>query len=399
MPTKDVNKLLKGASDCILAAVDDAGSASPAQCGDTFPLLSLGYMDENSIQSESKKITQKAQGGEMLQLGEIASVNINSLSGAGLGVNAAKKFKNAQCNIYGFGSQQSHKLTRFMMNVETPNDLKKDGKSVIQFSTEKKVSPDENLGTLGSAPAAFAADAAYKFNEIIKNIRQENLVFSVYPYLGNFGQATKLYDASDMRLLGSLLNGPTWGTAPDAVNSKLTFDGVNDYADFGDILNDDGVSDLLIECWVKILASSGTQTNILGKSSTYNSISSAGYYLYRKLTTNTVRFEIRDGVAANALESSALSSSVWAHVALSLDRNGSMQLYINGAASGSPTTCTVGSGNVPSQSFKIAKDSTVYGNLEIGAVRVYNFGANALPSNIATIIANHYNAEKAIFGL
>lgn len=246
---KDVNKLLKGVSDCILAAVDDAGAASPAQVGDSFPLLSLDYLDENSIQSETKKLTQKEGGGNLLQLGDIATVNINSLSGSQNAIDAAKKFKNAQCNIYGFGTQQSHKLTKFLMNVETPTDLKKGGKSVIACSTEKKISPDETIGTLGSAPAAFAADAAYKFNEIQKKIRQENLVFAIYPQLGNFNNATKIYDASVNRKRLDLFNGLEW------TGNSILFDGVNDYARETEASNLSNFDEITIIVWFKRLTS------------------------------------------------------------------------------------------------------------------------------------------------
>lgn len=393
MPTKDVNKLLKGVNDCVLAAVDDAGAASPAQCGDTFPLLSCGFLEENAIQSESKKLTQKAHGGELLQLGEIATVNINSLSGAGIGITAAKKFKNAQCNIYGFGSQQSHKLTRFLMNVETPHDLKKGGKSVIQFSTEKKISPEETLGTLGSSPTAFAADAAARYRDFVNNIRQENLVFAFIPYLGNFGQTTKAYDASDNRVVGSLLNGPTWGAAPDGVNSKLTFDGVNDYADFGDILDDDGASDLLLECWVNVLSDIGAQTILAKKNGTGSS--GVGFILYRD-GNGRVYCDIYDGTNSASVSTSANVNiaSGWTYLSLTMDRNGNLTIYRNTTGEGTSAMSSVAS-VANSNAFRLGNT----GYISIGAVRVYNFGAGGLPSNIATIISNHYNAEKSIFGL
>ncbi len=400
MPTKDVNKLLKGVSDCILAAVDDAGAESPAQVSDSFPLLSLGYLDENSIQSESKKLTQKEHGGNLLQLGEIATVNINSLSGAGTSITAARKFKNAQCNIYGFGSQQSHKLTRFLMNIETPNDMKQGGKSVIQFSTEKKVSPDETLGTLGSSATAFSADAAYRFKEYIRGVRQENLVFSIIPYLGNFGQTTKLYDASDNRISGSLFNGPTWGTAPDGVNAKVVFDGVNDYASFGDVLDDDGVSDLLIEMWVRVTASNGTKAIFMAKKPGVLS-SSLGFGICRDSTDNLVKFDIADGTnRATASSASTLLQNIWKHVAISIDRNGNIVIYMNGVA-GTGVSCATVASVTNASNMTLARDSngTEFGAVEYGAFRVYNFGAGNIPANISTIIADHYNAEKAIFGL
>ncbi|NUN68824.1 MAG: LamG domain-containing protein [Bacteroidetes bacterium] len=399
MPTKDVNKLLKGVNDCILAAVDDAGAVSPSQVGDTFPLLSCGFLDENAIQSESKKLTQKEHGGNLLQLGEIASVNINSISGAASGITAAKLFKNAQCNIYGFGSQQSHKLTKFLMNVETPNELKKNGKSVIQFTTEKKVSPDETLGTLGSSATAFSTDSAYKYKEIIRQIRQQDLVFCVLPYLGSFGQTTKLYDASDNRVTGSLINGPAWGAAPDAINSKLTFDGVNDYADFGNlsIFSDVGLPDYMLEFWISPKAADGAFIYPYSKKSVFGD-TTAGIGLYRN-GVNNFTFRMADGTNSKECGAIPALQNVWVHAVCTLDRDGSMKTYKNGVLTETSTTISAIGSIANSVSMYLGRSSSNYGNVDLGAFRVYNFGAGGLPSNIATIIADHYNAEKAIFGL
>ncbi|MFZ4620976.1 MAG: LamG-like jellyroll fold domain-containing protein [Bacteroidota bacterium] len=398
MPTKDVNKLLKGSTDVVLAAVDESSAASPAQVGDSFPLLSLDFVEADSIQSEDKKLTMTEAGGGTLQLGQITSVSVKTMSETGAAVTAARKFKNARCNIYGFGSQQSHRIDKFLMNVETPMDMKKDGKSGIIFSGERKVSPDDLLGSIGQTPTAFSSDAAYKYNQFIKNIRQENLVFAFLPYLGNFGQTAKAYDASDNRITGSLLNGPAWGSAPDTVNSKLTFDGVNDYADFGDIHDDDGVSDLLFECWVKILGADASHQRVLCKAS--NPLTpTVGYGIYRE-STNRMKLIISDGTLyASGTTASNVLQNVWAHFAVSVDRNGNIQTYLAGAANGSPASVTSVASAANGISLCCARDVGNYGNIEIGAIRLYNYGAGGLPANIAAIIADHYNAEKAIFGL
>jgi hypothetical protein len=397
MPTKDVNKLLKGVNDCILAAVDDAGAASPAQCGDTFPLLSCGFLDENAIQSESKKLTQKAHGGEQLQLGEVATVNVTSLSGAGIGITAAKKFKNAQCNIYGFGSQQSHKLTRFLMNVETPHDMKKGGKSVIIFSTEKKVSPDETLGTLGSSVSAFSADAAYKFRDYINAIRQEGLVFAFLPYLGNFSQTAKAYDASDNRITGALTNGPAWAAAPLAGYSKLTFDGVNDFADFGNILVQNSTDDFMIEAWVRILAADGALVPILGNK-TSNGNTTAGWSIYRS-SSNQLVFNLGDGSAQASPGGGSVLQNVWNHLAVAVDRNGNAVLFVNGVQVQSSSVASIVDSSTTNTFYIGRSPSGSYGNIETAAVRHYKYAAGGLPSDYAAMFASHYNSEKAILGL
>ncbi|MEW5799963.1 MAG: LamG domain-containing protein [Bacteroidota bacterium] len=395
---KDVNKLLKGASDVVLAAVDDAGAASPAQCGDTFPLLSLGFLDENSVQSETKKLTQKDGSGSLLQLGEIASVNINSLSASQQSINAKKKFKNAQVNIYGFGVQQSHKLLKFLMNVETPHDLKSGGKSVVQFSTEKKISPDEALGTIGAAPAAFAADVAYKYQQYINNIRQEDLVFAFLPYLGNFGQTGKVYEASDNRLsVFYFADVPKWNNAPLAGYYSIGFNGVNDYINFGNILSPNAVDDFLVEAWVKVFAADGGGVYLFGNKTSYGN-PTPGWLFYRT-NGNAFGFNLGDGTNQYAPTGGSVLQNVWKHLAVAIDRDGNGILYIDGQQVQSSSVASIGNSSTTNNFYIGRSVSGVYGNLDIGAIRYYNFGAGKLPSNIGTIVASHFNAEKAIFGL
>ncbi len=397
MPTKDVNKLLKGATDVVLAAVDDTGAASPAQVGDTFPLLNLDFVDEESIQSDDKKLTMQEAGGGTLQLGQLTSLSVKTMSEL---TSAPRRFKNARCNVYGFGSQQSHRIDKMLMNVEFPQDFKKDGKSLIVFSSERKVSPDELLGSIGQTPAAFATDAAYRYNQFVNRVSQDNLALAFIAHLGNFGQAAKAYDASENRLVATLANGPAWGTAPDGIGSKLTFDGVNDYLDFGDVMDDDGVSDLLIEVWVKILAANGTKVNVLAKKNALQN-TTVGYGIVRD-TSNAIYFDFADGTNRVTFGSggNAVMQNVWNHVAVAIDRNGNGQMYLNGVAVGTPTSVASVGNAANALSLFIGRDGAgSYSNFEFAGNRLYNYGANGLPSNIAIIVANNYAAEKAILGL
>ncbi len=398
--SKDVNKLLTGARDVVLAAVDQAGNANPAGVGDTFPLLHLDYVDEQSIQSDEKKVSITEGGGNVLQAGSIASVNVKSLCGAGAAVQSAQKFKNANCNIYGFGAWQSHKLTNFLMNLETPIEGKKGGKELLAFSSEKMIRPDETLGNLGQAADAYAADVAYRLNNIVKNIRQENLVFAVYPYLGNFAQAAKLYDASDNRFLGTLYNGPIWNAAPLAGYNVLTFDGVNDYADFGDILNGDGLSDRIIEVWVTIKGADGTNIIVLEKIQNL-ATGNPGFFINRQ-PDNKLYFCLNDSATSAGVGLGApVLQGTTVHMFIAIDRDTKTSIYFNGSTVGSSVATSGIGSDANANSLLIGKVQSIYGNFNLGALRIYNFASGNLPNDaaLAAMAARHYNAEKAIFGL
>lgn len=182
----------------------------------------------------------------------------------------------------------------------------------------------------------------------------------------------------------------------------IRFDGSNDYVNLGDNFDDDGTSDFMIEAWVRVMGANGGQEEILCKKDTISD-NTAGFALYRA-SSNVVTFKLSSGTAsASASSSATVLQNVWTHVAVTVDRNGNSQMYVNGSSSGSATSvASIGSG-ANALNFYLARESkatsALHGQVDIGAVRVYTYGAGNLPSNISTIISNHYNGEKAKFGL
>lgn len=269
-----------------------------------------------------------------------------------------------------------------------------------QFVNQKQMLPFEFLA-LQQEPTTFTAPL-YHMAEAKGRIYTDNLQLWVNPrWLGTPDRLTaKLFDISGFARHGSLNSdyAAIWATGSNP-ESKLTFDGVNDQVDFGNVLNDDGTSDFVIELWFRVLAADGVRVRILTKKSTdaYDN-TTAGYGIIRE-TDNTLHFGIADGTSVvynTALVNSVLQN-VWTHIFVAVDRNGNVTIYKNGVA-GTPVSVASINTATNSQSLYLGRGSN-WGNIELGMTRMFNYGAGGLPSNIATIAANHYAAEKSYYGL
>lgn len=176
----------------------------------------------------------------------------------------------------------------------------------------------------------------------------------------------------------------------------LRFDGTDTYVTFGDVMDDDGTSDFLIEVWVRVVGADSTAQEILSKQS---AVGTAGFGLIRN-ASNKIAFELGDGTGnVTATTSSNVTQNVWTHYAIAVDRNGNMQPYLNGASNGSAAAVGGEGTGTNAIDFYLARLGSAYGQVDIGSVRKYLFGAGGLPSDIATIVSNHYTAEHEYYGL
>jgi len=179
----------------------------------------------------------------------------------------------------------------------------------------------------------------------------------------------------------------------------LRFDGTVDALSLGDVLDDDATTDFMIETWAHIPAADGTAQEILGKKNLFAD-HSAGFAMRRE-TDNTISFKISDGDESATVASAAtLLQNVWKHIAITIDRNGNGKMYINGAASGAAVSVaaleTAASNALPF--YLGAINGTELGQVDISDTRAHQY-PSGLPADIATVILNHYTAEKTIHGL
>ncbi len=210
----------------------------------------------------------------------------------------------------------------------------------------------------------------------------------------------KVFDISGWERHGDLNSdyATIWQTGtPDRF---LRFDGVNDFCDFGNILSINATDNMMFEVWVKVLAANATEVPFIDKA---NATLVKGYHFQRN-SLNNVSITLKDNINPDVTAASAttLLQNIWAHLVFVVDRgNQTLKLYRNAVADGAPASLTSMGDTTTTDPFKIAVfgSATLYGNFETGGFRIYNFGAGGLPSDIATIILNHYNAEKSYFGL
>lgn len=269
----------------------------------------------------------------------------------------------------------------------------------LPFKTGKRTLPLKALGVLKETtpetPQYYLAEAKAR-------LYLDKLQLWVNPRdlsVANRG-TSRLDDISGFQRHGTLNSdyAVIWTTGTP--ESQLAFDGVNDAADFGNVLNLDTTSDFLFEGFFKITAANGTNVILYSKKNGFIS-TAAGYELFRA-TSNVLAFRLSDGsTAVNVQSTSTFLQNTWAHIAVAASRTGNGQMYINGVADGSPASIAAIGNPTNAMPFRIASTGSAgnFGAMNLGSFRMHNYGASGLPSNIASIIASHYAAEKSYHGL
>lgn len=236
----------------------------------------------------------------------------------------------------------------------------------------------------------------YYLLETAGKIRTENLQLWISPRHGYNAETAKVLDSSGFARHGDLNSdyatiwqGP--GSTPDR---SLLFDAVNDVCNFGDILDiSSGTQSILIEVWIKI-ASAGDYPIITKKATTTGS--DAGWALF-SLADGSIKFSISDGGASSITNSPAGHGAAWFHIAVAIGKAGTTNTYLNSAANGSASTGSTNSSNA--LNLYLARIGTTYAAIQLGDIRFYDFGNATLPSDITTIIANHFAAERSYYGV
>jgi hypothetical protein len=237
----------------------------------------------------------------------------------------------------------------------------------------------------------------YYLAEAAARIETKALKLWVSPRLGYSAGTERVLDMSGFGHHGVLDAGypSVWraGTSPERF---LRMDGDENYLNFGNILNDDGLSDFVIEVWCNCRGADGTMQEILGKQEP--TLDAAGFGLLR-LTTNLVEFRIGSGTSEITVSSvSTLMANSWNHIAVAVDRSDLATLYINGVAEASTSVAAIGSG-ANTLNYYAGRDETNFGQVDIDTIRHHVYGEGGLPADIATIMLRHFNAERGYYGL
>jgi hypothetical protein len=209
------------------------------------------------------------------------------------------------------------------------------------------------------------------------------------------GSGTVWRDLSRGGNNGTLVNGPTYSSTN---GGSIVFDGVNDYVDFGNILNFERTDSFTLNSWFKI-SSLGAFRSIITKMDS----SFKGYALNVE-TTGQIRFILRNTPTTNSLNiitnSNLITVNNWFNLCATY--NGSsittgMTVYVNSI----PYSFTVTDNTLtqsPTTSYPLnvaARTSTNNGYISgnIAQASIYNRALSAQE------IQQNYNATKTRYGL
>lgn len=128
---------------------------------------------------------------------------------------------------------------------------------------------------------------------------------------------------------GTLTNGTTYGTG--IINNGFSFDGVNDYVDLGDVLDNDGTQAQSVSFWVKLNSTSNQL--LVGKQN--NAVPYNGWNV--TFLSGTIYYAFYNNLPGTGIQTrntQVLTTGVWYHVVATYDGSQSasgIKVYIDGS--------------------------------------------------------------------
>jgi hypothetical protein len=161
---------------------------------------------------------------------------------------------------------------------------------------------------------------------------------------------------------GSIINGCSYDTDKGAI----TFDAINQYVTFGNILA--SLTDLTLECWIKFGSQKSNYAGIISKTLD----NSDGYELrtttYTATTTN-LQFRYKGDSAATAAYTA--ENNRWYHI-VATGQSGVQRLYVNGDIVATNNVATTPTANTNELSIAKLAYSTLYLSASIASVKIYD---------------------------
>lgn len=400
---RDLTKVIKHVDQLVLAAIKSDYTPDVVTL-DQFPFLDLGAIHDESPSIKMPVVGTKLIDGSTYQKGTDVSVRVDGMEISADFITILEKLEKQDLLAFQFYGPEPQFVMPLSFNLEYQSDLSAKGKRLIGAIGNKTLTTLASSGAGNPGWGAGNYDQAVDANSEIrryatlsKGIYKPGLRLWCDPRFGNYGQTVNLFDASLKRYKGTLNSdhATIWQTGTP--ERFLRFDGVNDECNFGDILDDDGVSDLLIEVWLRPQAADGTSFPVICKKNAFNG-AAAGFSIFR-FSNNAVFFQLDSGAGSVNISVNGATQNLWKHFAVSIDRNGLGTPYLNAANGAAASVAAIGNAQNALSMFFGRDGSGARGQFDIGAVRFYNFGAGGLPSSIAQIIKNNFELEKSAYGL
>ena len=358
----------------------------------------VGYLDNTSLKDTVQMVTVADENGNVIKRNPVSEEAHFLPTLKQTGIDEINLIKNAAGVLYAgryYGMAKNNPQVFQYYCIENGNIIP--GPALDYGKNERKIALD--FICLDVSDLRGFAVPLYYVIQTDGEINVDNLALWISPRIGYNALTAKVLDISGLAQHGSLsANYATiWqaGTTPERF---LRFNGTSDNLNLGDIQDDDDTTDFMIETWISTPAANSTLQEILGKKNLISD-NSAGIALWRT-AGNLISFKISDGSgSASVVSTATVLQSVWTHVAISIDRNGNGQVYINGSATGAAVSvASIGSAANALNLYLGAVNATEFGQVDISDTRLHRY-ASGMPSNIANIISNHYTAERVIHGV
>jgi hypothetical protein len=211
--------------------------------------------------------------------------------------------------------------------------------------------------------------------------------------------STTWFDLSRNGNNGTLTNGPTYNTAS---NGSIVFDGIDDNALLGDVL-DLGTNDLTINVWAYKTAATVGDHYLVSKSraAAQNYRYGFGYTSAQKIAAF---FQGNGGADINPSGSSTIPLNTWHMATMVATRSSSIKIYLNGVPETLGSSATISQWNAldfqSNNPFRLgsytSSDNTTPNLLFAGRIAVAQVYFRSLSD--AEVLQN-YNATRKRFGL
>jgi hypothetical protein len=242
------------------------------------------------------------------------------------------------------------------------------------------------LSSVGESLIGNGEGGSYKLTSGYISQLQQSIELSVnpsglmayYPMDTNLG--TRIYDTTSNNRHGTMQNGPTWTTGK--IGNALQFNGSNTYVQPFALTFPSGFS---WGAWINPGNVAGSGVVLGAGDSTYNSL---------QVTTNKLNSQLYINGSNRAISSASnLSNGTWYFVMVTYNGS-SVNMYINGAADGTPVTGISGSlqhtdGTDLNIGRRDPSGAAGYFNGKIDEVMIYNRGLTS------DEVRDIYNAQSA----
>lgn len=242
----------------------------------------------------------------------------------------------------------------------------------------------------GDAVIGTGLSSSYKLGVGYIAQLQQSIQLSVLPtgiaayYPLDTDSGIQAYDVSTNENRGVITNGPVWTTGK--LGRALGFNGSNQYVDIPSSSSTNITGDLTIEAWVNL--TNYANANTIVAKTTGNGSANNTYELRTEQTTGKLQFLAFDSALRTVTSSSAVGTSSFVHVA-AVKSAGTVTLYINGSANGSPGSVGTSSSNSNAVKIGARDDLTNFAKGTIDEVKIYGRALSARE------IANEYTAGVA----